>query len=160
MKLKHSGFTIVELLIVIVVIAILAAITIVAYNGIQRRADDSARQSEAGQFKRLAEIRNVDSLSYICSTCSSSAQISTAYKATSLIPTKADVYMWGSIYASPPSFDKKKLAIIHDNLNYQWMSVSHWSNATNAWITTTYTDYGDGNPTIVTESAASPMPLD
>lgn len=32
------GFTIVELLIVIVVVAILAAITIVAYNGIQQRA--------------------------------------------------------------------------------------------------------------------------
>lgn len=36
---RHStGFTIVELLIVIVVIGILAAITIVAYNGIQERA--------------------------------------------------------------------------------------------------------------------------
>lgn len=36
---KNSrGFTIVELLIVIVVIAVLAAITIVAYNGIQERA--------------------------------------------------------------------------------------------------------------------------
>lgn len=33
-----SGFTIVELLIVIVVVAILAAISIVAYNGIQERA--------------------------------------------------------------------------------------------------------------------------
>lgn len=37
-----SAFTIVELLIVIVVIAILAAITIVAYNGIQDRARASA----------------------------------------------------------------------------------------------------------------------
>ena len=32
---KQRGFTIVELLIVVVIIAILAAITIVAYNGIQ-----------------------------------------------------------------------------------------------------------------------------
>jgi len=35
---KQKGFTIVELLIVIVVIGILAAITIVAYNGVQQRA--------------------------------------------------------------------------------------------------------------------------
>tara|TARA_Y100000114_G_scaffold154697_1_gene177249 strand:+ start:648 stop:1286 length:639 start_codon:yes stop_codon:yes gene_type:complete len=42
---KQTGFTIVELLIVIVVIAILAAITIVAYTGIQARAQDSAMQT-------------------------------------------------------------------------------------------------------------------
>ena len=38
---NSGGFTIVELLIVIVVIAILAAITIVAYNGIQNRAKNT-----------------------------------------------------------------------------------------------------------------------
>lgn len=32
------GFTIVELLVVIIVIGILAAITIVSYNGVQKRA--------------------------------------------------------------------------------------------------------------------------
>lgn len=46
---KQKGFTIVELLIVVVVIAILAAITIVAYNGIQNRAKDSSLQSSASQ---------------------------------------------------------------------------------------------------------------
>lgn len=42
---QSRGFTIVELLIVVVVIAILAAITIVAYNGIQDRAKQSSVQS-------------------------------------------------------------------------------------------------------------------
>ncbi len=52
---KQKGFTIVELLIVVVVIAILAAITIVAYNGIQNRAKDSAVASMASQAqKKLA----------------------------------------------------------------------------------------------------------
>ena len=49
-KQKQSGFTIVELLIVVVVIAILAAITIVAYNGIQNRANDSVVQSDLKNF--------------------------------------------------------------------------------------------------------------
>lgn len=39
---QHPGFTIVELLIVIVVIAILAAISIVAYTGVQNKAKASA----------------------------------------------------------------------------------------------------------------------
>ncbi|MBC7943600.1 prepilin-type N-terminal cleavage/methylation domain-containing protein [Candidatus Saccharibacteria bacterium] len=43
---KQTGFTIVELLIVIVVIGILAAITIVAYNGIQNRSRDVRTQSD------------------------------------------------------------------------------------------------------------------
>lgn len=45
-SLHKNGFTIVELLIVVVVIAILAAITIIAYNGIQNRAYDTAIKSD------------------------------------------------------------------------------------------------------------------
>jgi len=54
-KKQNSGFTIVELLIVIVIIAILATLTIVAYNGIQKKAGDSAIRSDISQAaKQLA----------------------------------------------------------------------------------------------------------
>lgn len=49
---SQAGFTIVELLIVIVVIAILAAISIVAYTGVQARARDSKRANDTAQIKK------------------------------------------------------------------------------------------------------------
>ncbi len=51
-----SGFTIVELLIVIVVIGILAAITIVAYNGVQNKANDTAVKAD---LKNMGMLINV-----------------------------------------------------------------------------------------------------
>lgn len=57
---KPQGFTIVELLIVVVIIAILAAITIVAYNGIQARSKSSAAQSTASMVAKKAEVYNAD----------------------------------------------------------------------------------------------------
>lgn len=54
-SLQPSGFTIVELLIVIVVIGILAAITVVAYNGIQDRASDTRRQSDIRNVQMIVE---------------------------------------------------------------------------------------------------------
>ena len=49
-KPRQAGFTIVELLIVVVVIAILAAISIVAYTGISDRAYNSAVQNDIRNF--------------------------------------------------------------------------------------------------------------
>ncbi len=55
MRKSVNGFTIVELLIVIVVIAILAAISMVAYQGIQQRAQVSTVQSNLSQiYKKVA----------------------------------------------------------------------------------------------------------
>ena len=51
-----SGFTMVELMIVIVIIAILAAISIVAYNGVQNRGHNSAVQSDLHQLSTKLAI--------------------------------------------------------------------------------------------------------
>jgi prepilin-type N-terminal cleavage/methylation domain-containing protein len=56
----QKGFTIVELLVVIVVIAILAAITIVAYNGIQSQARDSARKSDLAAIAKAFHVYQID----------------------------------------------------------------------------------------------------
>ena len=61
---KLRGFTIVELLIVIVVIAILASISIVSYNGIQNRAKATAAASTAKNVATKAEMANTFKSAY------------------------------------------------------------------------------------------------
>lgn len=56
---SSRGFTIVELLIVVVVIAILAAITIISYNGISNRAKESAVLSDASQAYKKVKTHSI-----------------------------------------------------------------------------------------------------
>ncbi len=70
---RHAAFTIVELLIVIVVIAILAAISIVAYNGIQSRARDAERSSEMQALEKALALYFIDNGSY--PTCSNTTYV-------------------------------------------------------------------------------------
>lgn len=63
-----SGFTIVELLVVVVVIAILAAITIVAYNGVANQAKESALKSDVTSAVQQLQIIKIESGSFPSTT--------------------------------------------------------------------------------------------
>ena len=56
--IKNQGFTLVELLIVIVIIAILTVVSLVAYNGLQNQAKTSAAKSAADAVAKKAELYN------------------------------------------------------------------------------------------------------
>jgi prepilin-type N-terminal cleavage/methylation domain-containing protein len=55
LKKRNSGFTIVELLIVIVVIGILALLVITTYSGIQAKARNSKRSSDVSTIQTQLE---------------------------------------------------------------------------------------------------------
>lgn len=72
------GFTIVELLIVIVVIGILAAITIVAYNGISQRATAASMNADLANASKQLKLYQVTNSSYpINIDCSASPAANT-----------------------------------------------------------------------------------
>lgn len=66
---KSKGFTIIELIVTIVVIGILAAITLISYNGIQQRSRDSQRGSDVTQLKIAIEKYHAEKSQYpdVCS---------------------------------------------------------------------------------------------
>lgn len=63
-QIYSSAFTIVELLVVIVIIGILAAITIVSYTGISQRAIAASLQSDLSNASQQLKLYYVDNSSY------------------------------------------------------------------------------------------------
>ena len=132
-KQKQSGFTIVELLIVIVVIAILAAITIVAYNGIQNRANDTAVQSDLANFAKQLETMK-------------------AVSANTLYPTTTELANTNKVSVSKGAYEASRNNLYYcrttDNVHYAVGAVSRSgknyflvdgkiTESTNVWGSTT-----------------------
>ncbi len=63
-RLNYRGFTIVELLVVIVVIGILAAITIVSYIGITQKAIEVSLQSDLDNVSKQLKLFQIDNSNY------------------------------------------------------------------------------------------------
>lgn len=64
LKSKQSGFTIVELLIVIVVIGILATLVIVTFSGVQQKARDTKRETDVKALASQLEVYYANNGSY------------------------------------------------------------------------------------------------
>lgn len=65
---QNKGFTIVELLIVIVVIGILAGLVITTYNGIQQKARNTERTTDLKTFQSQLEAYNANNGRYPTTT--------------------------------------------------------------------------------------------
>lgn len=86
LKRKQAGFTIVELLIVIIVIGILAALVLVTFTGVQQKARNTERQTDLKAIASHLEVYNAQQGYYPAQTdlTSSTANAVTGFVSASL----------------------------------------------------------------------------
>jgi prepilin-type N-terminal cleavage/methylation domain-containing protein len=99
-KSKSKGFTIVELLVVIVVIGILAAITIVSYTGITKKANISTSLANLDTTRTAAETYNSEVGNYPADVAALKAG-STSSKISSNIDLVAYTRTYTAVGATP-----------------------------------------------------------
>jgi prepilin-type N-terminal cleavage/methylation domain-containing protein len=110
---KNRGFTIVELLIVIVIIAILVAITIVAYSGITARANTSSAQNAAGTVIKKVIAHNAELGTYPASSAALTGALNstTYYLATGVVAFDGTVLSSSNLPAAPAEVNFYKCGI-------------------------------------------------
>ena len=102
---RQHGFTIVELLIVIVVIGILATITIVSYAGVTLRAHEAQAQTNGETAQKVAESYNADNGYYPPTAAAfATGSLSTHLPAAETVAPDASIEVaTASTYTSAPN---------------------------------------------------------
>lgn len=145
---NNSGFTIVELLIVIVVIAILAAISIVAYNGIQTRAKTNAGQQLAAQIVKKMEAVNAVKGSYYSSGAGLTGALINTYAAAAPVVSEATIDTPTSVIAATSAVSG---ATLTSGTATNGTVVAAWGCAAGADVY--YFDFGTNAPVVMTAGA-------
>ena len=110
---SERGFTIVELLIVIVVIGILAAIVIVAYTGVTNKANSSAAKGNAEGVQKVAETFNADKGFY---AADKAAIVAAAADLTAKVPANVTI---DTTVPTGTEDDKKGIHIYYQGITGQ-----------------------------------------
>ena len=127
---KTKGFTLVELLIVIVVIAILAAISIVAYNGVTLKARDDQRVSDARNILSAISAYHADKGEWLSAT---NAKTELEKFSTVKVPNEALNRIVGAAPASATDKDKYGLeaCMTGSPAAQTGIKITTWSEANN-----------------------------
>lgn len=121
---QSKGFTIVELLIVIVTIGILASISILAYTGVQGRAKDATIQSNVNTIRQSISLYH--------------AQYN-SYPSYNDLTTNSVI---GALANDVSSFDESTFTCQDDITKDQycyggddtWTDLIYWNNSQDSWV--------------------------
>lgn len=140
-KIRYSnGFTIVELLIVVVVIAILAAITIVSYNGIQSRAQTSSIANDLKQNTKTIMSASVEPSSYLPASVKTSGLDvlkldMSKYKVVTYCATATNFVLLFELTSGKKYYQKNGEAMVNDD------TIDSFQPCPTAGISSAYTTY-------------------
>lgn len=125
-QLKSKGFTIVELLVVIVVIGILAAITIVAYNGVSEKARTAAAQSAANAAIGKMSAYNVLNDAFPTDPAQLTGDVDPVYKVSSISFYEAAV--------EPTTAPASPDTVIFYECSGAGNQVAYWDYSDKEWV--------------------------
>lgn len=133
---KSKGFTIVELLIVIVVIAILAAITTIAFSGMQQRAKTTAKVSTVQQAAKLVQLYQTSHGNYPRSQsggdfCMTADNACTAYNGTVNAASNAGLMTELREHGAPPATSGDTTTDSRYGITYSYQSGRTLQNIAN-----------------------------